>query len=158
MKAGSRALPPRVVRSTPCRGRRRDDLRVGRASFLETRDETVTKAAKTARWTPGRGLPAVVLMLGASSLWLYHHVTRFEDFDTGVSAFEVVYAFAYLMFFLQVLLATFDRPRQAKPRRAAALAKMRVVAVVPLYNEDVDAVIATIRGLLAQTRLPDAIF
>ncbi|MFG1949545.1 glycosyltransferase [Micromonospora sp. NPDC048830] len=117
----------------------------------------MTKAAKTARWTPGRALPAVILMLGVASLWLFHHVTRFEDVDT-VSAFEVVYAFAYLMFFLQVVLATFDRPRQVKPRQAAALAKMKVVAVVPLYNEDVDAVIATIRGLLGQTRLPDAIF
>ena len=118
----------------------------------------MSKAAKTARWTPGRALPAVVIMLGASSLWLYHHVTRFEDFETEVSAFEVVYAFAFLMFFLQLLLATFDRPRRATPRREAALAQLKVVAVVPLYNEDVDAVIATVRGLLGQTRRPDAIF
>ncbi|MEU8260156.1 glycosyltransferase family 2 protein [Micromonospora sp. NPDC048999] len=118
----------------------------------------MTKAAKTARWVPGRALPAVVLMLGVSSLWLYRHVTRFEDFDAGVSAFEVVYAFAFLMYFMHLLLATFDRPRRTTPRRAAALAKLRVVAVIPLYNEDVDAVIATIRGLLGQTRLPDVIF
>ncbi|GGQ65229.1 glycosyltransferase family 2 protein [Couchioplanes azureus] len=118
----------------------------------------MTKAAKTARWTPGRALPAVILMLGATSLWLYHHATRFQNFETEVSAFEVVYAFAFLMFFLQLLLATFDRPKRVTPRQVAALAKLKVVAVVPLYNEDVDAVIATIRGLLGQSRLPDAIF
>lgn len=119
----------------------------------------MTKQAKTARWTPGRGLPAVVLMLGASSLWLYHHVTKFEHFDTDVSAFEVVYAFAFVVFFLQLLLATFDRPWRVKdPAQLAELDKLKVVAVVPLYNEDVDAVIATVRGLIGQTRKPDAIF
>lgn len=118
----------------------------------------MTKAAKNARWTPGRALPAVVLMVGASSLWLHHHVARFADFPTDVSAFEVVYAFAFLMFFLQLLLATRDRPRRATRRQATELMKLKVVAIVPLYNEDVDAVIATIRGLLGQTRLPDVIY
>ncbi|MEU7908287.1 glycosyltransferase [Actinoplanes sp. NPDC049118] len=118
----------------------------------------MTKAAKTAKWTPGRALPAVVLMVGASSLWLYHHMVRFENFDTDVSAYEVVYAFAFVVFFLQLLLATFDRPKRVTRKQAAELAKLKVVAVVPLYNEDVDAVIATIRGLLAQTRKLDAIF
>ncbi len=97
-------------------------------------------------------------MVGAASFWLYHHVTRFENFDTDVSSYEVVYAFAFVVFFLQLLLATFDRPKRVTPKQAAQLAKLKVVAVVPLYNEDVDAVIATIRGLLAQTRQLDAIF
>ncbi|WP_158289882.1 glycosyltransferase family 2 protein [Micromonospora sp. S4605] len=118
----------------------------------------MSKASKTARWVPGRALPAVVLMLGASSLWLYHHVTRLEDPGTELSAFEVVYTFAFVVYFLHLLLATFDRPRRVTAKQAAKLAKLRVVAVVPLYNEDVDAVIATIRGLLGQTRRPDAIF
>jgi cellulose synthase/poly-beta-1,6-N-acetylglucosamine synthase-like glycosyltransferase len=118
----------------------------------------VTKAAKTARWTPGRALPAVVIMLGVSSLWLYHHATLFSDFEDDVSKFEVVYAFAFILFFLQLLLATFDTPKRVTAKEAAVVAKLRVVAVVPLYNEDVDAVIATVRGLLGQTRLPDAIF
>ncbi|MEV0898679.1 glycosyltransferase [Actinoplanes sp. NPDC049802] len=118
----------------------------------------MTKAAKTAKWTPGRALPAVVLMVGASSLWLFHHLTRFKNFDTDVSAYEVVYAFAFVVFFLQLMLATFDRPKRVTAEQTVELAKLRVVAVVPLYNEDVDAVIATIRGLLAQTRPLDAIF
>jgi hyaluronan synthase len=119
----------------------------------------VTHQLKTARWAPGLALPAVVLLLGALSLWLYHHVTRFEGLSAGgVDAFEAVYAFAFLVFFVQVLLATFDRPRRVTARQAARLANLRVVAVVPLYNEDIDAVIATIRGLLGQTRLPDVIY
>ncbi|MEN3609175.1 glycosyltransferase [Plantactinospora sp. ZYX-F-223] len=118
----------------------------------------MTKAAKTAKSTPGRAIPAVALMVGGSSLWLYHHATRFQNFDTDVSAFEIVYAFAFLMYFGQLLLATFDRPKRTTPKQAAQLAKLKVVAVVPLYNEDVDAVIATVRGLLAQTRPLDAIF
>ena len=118
----------------------------------------MNEARKTARWAPARALPAVVLMVGASSLWLYHHLSRFEHLSTSVSAFETVYAFAFVVFFLQVLLATFDRPRRTTPRQSAALAKLRVVAIVPLYNEDVDAVIATIRGPLGQTRLPDVIY
>jgi cellulose synthase/poly-beta-1,6-N-acetylglucosamine synthase-like glycosyltransferase len=98
-------------------------------------------------------------MVGASSAWLFHHFTRFEDFkDGGVSSFEIVYVFAFVVFFLQLLLATFDRPKRSTRAESAELAKLKVVAVVPLYNEDVDAVIATIRGLLGQTRTLDAIF
>ncbi len=103
-------------------------------------------------------MPAVVLMLGASSLWLYHHLTRLEHVSPDMSVFEAVYAFAFALFFLQTLVATFDRPRRTNRRQDAALARLRVVAIVPLYNEDVDAVIATIRGLLGQTRLPDVIY
>src|SRR3954465_15043180 len=97
-KRGSSALPRWIVRSPACRRIHRDNLRALHPAVLETRDGAVTKQAKTAQWTPGRGLPAVVLMLGASSLWLYHHVTKFEHFDTDVSAFEVVYAFAFVVF------------------------------------------------------------
>jgi hyaluronan synthase len=97
-------------------------------------------------------------MLGASSLWLYHHVTRLEHLSANSSVFETVYGFTFVVFFVQTLLATFDRPRRTTHRQDAALAQLRVVAIVPLYNEDVDAVIATIRGLLGQTRLPNVIY
>jgi hyaluronan synthase len=113
---------------------------------------------KTARFTPGRSLPAVVLMLAGSSLWLLHHIVRLEHFSRGTPPFEAVYAFVFVMFFGQTLLATIDRPRRSLGPQAAALARLRIVAIIPLYNEDVDAVIATIRGLLRQTRLPDVIY
>lgn len=97
-------------------------------------------------------------MVGVSSLWLYHHLSRLEQLSADSSVFEAVYAFTFVVFFVQTLLATFDRPRRTTRRQDAALARLRVVAIVPLYNEDVDAVIATIRGLLGQTRLPHVIY
>jgi hyaluronan synthase len=56
---------------------------------------------------------------------------------------------------LQIVLGLLDRPRRASS--ADASDRLEVVALVPCYNEDPDALVGCLRGFLSQTRRPDAI-
>lgn len=63
-------------------------------------------------------------------------------------------AASFCMTLLQWMLAMFERPYRVTPGEAARIARLRVTANIPLYNEDPTVLDRTLYALFTQTRLP----
>lgn len=100
---------------------------------------------------PTRKPGAVVLTLtfaaALAALAWYHWLSRRSGFVLAPLDAAI---FAAVSFFL--ILAHLHRDVRPRPSQAAALAKLRVTVVVPLYNEDMPTVHRMLDSLAAQTR------
>lgn len=108
----------------------------------------------SSRW----GMVLGALLLVVLTAWGARHVYAVvhPDLDPG-HRFTVVYAVAFVILCWQTVLALSERPYVTSAEQAQALDQLRVVANVPIYNEDPAALKETIASLLDQTRLPQVI-
>lgn len=67
---------------------------------------------------------------------------------------EYIYALAFLMLAWTTTLALLDRPKTVNKREQATLNKLRVVAIIPVYNEDPLFLERCIESILTQSRKP----
>ncbi|WGD38142.1 glycosyltransferase [Lysinibacter sp. HNR] len=109
----------------------------------------------TVRYAPARFVTASVIMLGLAAA-----VFGWKILHQALFSVQIVYIVLVIWISIQVCLGLLDRPRGHHGSRknvAADFLELNVVALVPVYNEDPDAVQDCLRGFLRQTRLPNAI-
>lgn len=92
---------------------------------------------------------SLLLVLAAATVFL--KVTT-----TAGSTASVIYIVFLLWVVVQLALAVADRPRWRDEEDTSA-GRLRVAALVPVFNEDVAALRGCLAGFFAQTRLPDAV-
>lgn len=113
----------------------------------------------TARLVRGRHLFAAAVVLAAAAAWLAHHVLSvLGAIKGGGNGLTFAYAAMFLLLVIQFGAAYLERPARVTDRMQDTLDRMRVVALVPAYNEDPAALRACIESMIFQTRKPQVIY
>lgn len=114
----------------------------------------------TARLVRGRFLFAAAAVLAAAAAWLAHHVLAVMGAISGDgnNGFTFAYAAMFLLLVVQFGAAYLERPAKVTDRMQDSLDKLRVVALVPAYNEDATALRACLESMIFQTRKPQVIY
>lgn len=100
---------------------------------------------------------ALVLFAGLT-LWGLRHIQNIVEAQYGhSSAFTVVYAMSFAILTWQTLLYSLERPYKATTKEQKRLDKVRVVANVPVCNEDPEALQQCIDSMVNQSRPIDLI-
>jgi hyaluronan synthase len=99
------------------------------------------------------------LILTALAVWAAHHTVETLAIANGAPSgrLTLVYAATFVFLAFQAVLYHCERPKRCTPRQGRQLDAMRAEVLVPVYQEDVGYLRATLASLLAQTRLPDAV-
>jgi hyaluronan synthase len=113
----------------------------------------------SARIGPRRVLLAAAVVVVAAAVWAMHHVFAVSGaLDGAGHRFTYVYAGMFLLLLWQIGGAYLERPATATGRAREYLDGLRVVAIVPVYNEDPAALRACLESMARQTRTPDVIY
>jgi hyaluronan synthase len=98
-------------------------------------------------------------VLAAATVWLVHHAFSLADLYQGrASRLVVVFAAMYLLLVWQLCLAYLERPANPGPQALRTLDGLRVACVVPVFNEDPEALRACLRSVFGQHRRPQAVY
>lgn len=94
--------------------------------------------------------------------WAVRHVWVISGVMTGritgrSGDFAIVWAVAFVLFALQMILAWMEKPYVTTPRQDRALAKLKITVNVPLYNEEPGLVFNGLASMFNQSRQPDRI-
>ncbi len=102
-------------------------------------------------------IAAATLVLGG--VWCTHHALAVSGLvtDAEVSRYAPVYAVMFGVLMWQWLLAYAEQPWRTTPRKARQLSARNVVGIVPVYNEDPDALRECVLSMLRQSRLPQTV-
>ncbi|MFF5217549.1 glycosyltransferase [Micromonospora sp. NPDC000442] len=113
----------------------------------------------SARIVPRRVLLAAAVVLAAAAVWAIRHVFAvLGAFDGAGHRFTYVYAGMFLLLLWQIGGAYLELPATATCQAREYLDALRVVAIVPVYNEDPAALRACLESMVGQTRTPDVIY
>jgi len=97
----------------------------------------------------------LVLILAGITAWLIRHVVSMHNSEPGTLGLVWLISFGSIAW--TNLLAVLERPYTASKEQNLELDKLRVVVLIPAYNEDERLLKACITSLLIQTRPPDHI-
>jgi hyaluronan synthase len=112
---------------------------------------------RRAKLSNGRVIFVCILILAAVVGWGIRHVYHLAHHEATTGSLAVVWLVSFASIAWTNLLAVLERPRKATKEQQLELDKLRVVVLIPAYNEDDALLIACIRSLLQQSRLPDHI-
>lgn len=112
-----------------------------------------------ARLSPSRTHVATIIVLLAVAAWIFHHVLSIGDVIEGTSSnnYIVPTAILFAMLAFQLTSAYFSKPVKTTRRQAKQLNDLIVAGIVPVYNEDPQALLECLRSMVNQTRKPNAI-
>jgi hyaluronan synthase len=100
-------------------------------------------------------ITAGYILLFGLAVWALKHIQNLVGPTHGM--FTLIYAFSFVMLAWQTVLYNLERPHTTTPQEAEELEKVRVVANIPVYNEEVQALEDCIVSMLRQTRQIDVI-
>lgn len=105
---------------------------------------------------------AVVLtgyfVITALTFWAFRHVENIMTIRQGGSSmFSFIYALSFVFLAWQTILYMLEKPYKANKEELKKIETLKVVANVPVCNEDADALLACIRSMFTQTRKIDVI-
>ncbi|HEX6073822.1 MAG TPA: glycosyltransferase [Micromonosporaceae bacterium] len=113
----------------------------------------------TAQLVPRRILAAAAAVLAAAAVWLVHHALSLTELYHGNrDRLAIVYAGMYLLLVWQLCLAYLERPASPDPQAMRILDGLRVACLVPVFNEDPEALRACLRSVFEQQRLPQVVY
>ena len=100
------------------------------------------------------------LLVAALLFWVVRHVVGLlaETAEGEVSHLPYVWLYAFAFLFVEMLFCFTERTYTTTPRQDRQLAAARLVANVPVYNEDPAALWQCLESMLRQTRPPDCVF
>lgn len=98
-----------------------------------------------------------MLILSCLTGWLVRHLYHIYHHDATAGSLTLVWLFSFGTIAWTNLLAVLERPKRADYKQSSELDKLRVVVLIPAYNEDPALLTACIKSLLQQSRLPDHI-
>lgn len=99
------------------------------------------------------------VLFAAGTVWAIRHVHSSLSFLEGdTHRFGLVYFLTFLILVYQTTLAYMERPHRVTNRQHSQLDKYYVVANVPVYNEDPEALKACLTSLFTQFRRPQLVF
>ncbi|MFY1669529.1 glycosyltransferase [Plantactinospora sp. WMMB334] len=157
--AGCRGgVQPAAAAGVGDRGGRADRRRRG-ADQADVPTSAAGRRAMTARLAPRRVLAAAAVVLAAAAVWAAHHAIATAGLLTGAGGhrYTVVYAVMFGLLCWQLGLAYLETPATATRRKQRRLDALRVVAIVPAYNEDTAALRACLASMIGQSRRPQEI-
>lgn len=100
-----------------------------------------------------------VPVLATAAAWALHHIIElFHGTSTQHGRFAIVYTVLCGLFAWQVALFFGDRPATTTPRQQANLDALRILAVIPCYNERTDAMRREVDAILAGDRHPTVLY
>jgi hyaluronan synthase len=104
-------------------------------------------------------ITAGYILLFALAIWAIRHIQNLVGATHGHSSsmFTLIYAMSFMMLAWQTILYNLERPHTTTQAQAQQLNKLRVVANIPVCNEDIDALEDCIKSMLRQTRRIDVI-
>jgi len=98
---------------------------------------------------------AAAAVLAAAAVWLVHHALSVAEVAHGErNRLAIVYAATYLMLVWQLSLAYLERPARPDANQQRRLDTLRVVCLVPVFNEDPATLRACLRSVFEQQRRP----
>lgn len=116
----------------------------------------------TAHFSHRRGLLAAAVVLSGAAVWSVHHALAVlgvvDLFERRANVLTCVYGAMFLLLLWQVGSAYLERPVRVTPRIRRRLDELRVVGIVPVYNEDAKALRACLESMINQVRRPDMIY
>jgi len=105
-----------------------------------------------------RIVAVVAILAAAAAVWSARHViATTEALQGDTRRFGMVYTLAAALLLTQIVMCHLERPHRVTPRKARQLDQLRVVALVPAYNEDEGLLAQCLMSLAAQTRRPGRI-
>ncbi|WP_433330085.1 glycosyltransferase [Spirillospora sp. CA-294931] len=115
----------------------------------------MTFTAKRARI---RIVVGVTILVAAGTVWTVRHLTATTQALQGdTRQFGMVYTLAAVLLLAQVVMCHLERPHRVTTRQHRQLSALRVVVLVPTYNEDEELLARCLFSLAEQTRRPDRI-
>lgn len=113
----------------------------------------------TARRIPGRVLAVAAVVMAAAAVWAAHHVLAVVGAAQGSGhRFTYVYAAMFGLLVWQLGVAYLERPATVDVYQRLELDRLNVVAIVPAFHEDPDALRACLASMIGQTRKPAVIY
>jgi hyaluronan synthase len=101
---------------------------------------------------------AAAAVFAAAAVWLVHHALSLADVQQGErNRLAVVYAAMYLLLAWQLGLAYLERPVSPDPDRQCRLDALRVVCLLPVFNEDPATLRGCLRSVFEQHRRPQSV-
>jgi len=111
----------------------------------------------SARLSNGRIVFVLVLVLAAIAAWLMRHIATVAIPSLRPDSLWLIWILSFATIAWTNLLALLERPKTASRVQERELDKLRVVVLIPAYNEDEALLKACINSLLIQSRLPNHI-
>lgn len=112
----------------------------------------------TAKRRGGIALILSYIVLVGLAVWAVRHIERLVEARTGSSPiFTLVYATSFFMLAWQSVLYMLEKPYTTIMAQDALLARRRIVANVPVCNEDAEALEQCLVSMLNQSRKIDVI-
>lgn len=111
-----------------------------------------------ARVSDGRTIFVIFLIIAAIIAWLIraaYNITAPDSLNNASLALIWLVSFASIAW--TSLLAVLEKPKTVTDIEQKNIDSLRVVVLIPAYNEDEQLLIACIKSVLRQTRLPDHI-
>lgn len=116
----------------------------------------------TAHLSRRRGLLVAAVVLAAAAVWSVHHALVvlgvLDLVEVPASTLAFAYAAMFGLLVWQLAVAYLERPVRVTPRIKRRLDELRVVGIVPVYNEDANALRACLESMIGQVRRPDMIY
>lgn len=112
-----------------------------------------------------RIIPVFLIIFALITAWAIRHAfALYYQANPGLSVahksqkLEVIFFLTFLFLAFKTLVSFFDKPRAVTKYEQSQLNKLRVVAVIPVYNEDPVLLRRCIDSLIAQSRRPNQIY
>lgn len=112
----------------------------------------------TARYSHGRIILASFVILTALTAWAVQHAYHLLRPAVSSSGLTYIWLLSFVILAWSTTLAALERPKTATARQRRKLDRLKVVVLIPAYNEDPALLKECIGSLLNQSRQPQHIF
>lgn len=106
-----------------------------------------------------RIVPLLAFIVSVLTLWALRHAYNilYANVSHKPNNLEYIYVAAFIMLAFTTVLALLDMPKKVNKQEQAKLNKLRVVAIIPAYNEDPVFLERCISSIFIQSRKPQKV-